>query len=152
MCICVCVYLYMCMYVYVHMCVCAHACVHVYICMYVCMYVCMFVCAYCSWFYLVSETFIKAYTWQKRCGSISFKIDSQTTKDILLQWEDEYFKWGGLLSTFRLLALSLVILKAEGIYRPYRVHCVLVLFGFFSDHQDNYKLSSTSSGRGSHYC
>ena len=148
MCICIRVYLYMCMYVYVRICICVCTCV----CMYVCMFVCLCVCVYCSWFYLVSETFIKAYPWQKRCGCISFKIDSQTTKDILLQWEDEYFKWGGLLSTFTLFALSLVILKAEGIYRPCRVHCVPVLFTLFSDRQDNNKLSSTSSRRGSHYC
>ena len=44
------------------------------------------------WFNLVSETFIKAYTWPRKCGCILFEDDSQITKDILLQWEDECSK------------------------------------------------------------
>jgi len=43
-------------------------------------------------FSAVSETLIKAYTWSRRCGGIPFEDDSQTAKDILLQWENECFK------------------------------------------------------------
>ena len=54
-----------------------------------CVYVC--VCIFLD-FCIVSETFIKAYTWPRRCGGISFENDSQIAKDILLQWEDECSK------------------------------------------------------------